>query len=106
MTSYELQQIRERTSFEPLCPGGSNFCTHRLDFSEWGRVRVVSTWAAKLAASVFIDVAIAIVAVAVFVERARVLCLIYGSVFLAIGTRLFETPWTAPCQASLFITNS
>ncbi len=85
MTSYELQRIRGLTSFEPLCPGGANFCAHRLDFSEWGRVRVVSTWKAKLAASVFVDVAIAIVAVAIFVERARVLCLIYGSVFLAIG---------------------
>ncbi len=91
MTSYELQQIRDLTSFEPLCPGGSNFCSHRLDFSEWGRVRVVSTWAAKLAACVFVDVAIAIVAVAVFVERARLLCLIYGGVFLAIGVFL---TWT------------
>ena len=83
MTPYELQQIRERTSFEPLCPGGANFRSHRLDFTEWGRVRVVSTWGVRLFSAVFMVVGVVWIGLGLTTQAPFFVALLGGVFFLA-----------------------
>ena len=87
MTSYELQQVRERTSFEPLCPGGTNFGSHRLDFAEWGSVRVVSTWGNKAFPLVFMVVGAAFAGLG-FTSKAPLFVVFFGGVFFLVGCLL------------------
>ena len=65
--------VRQRTDFSPLVRGGCSFCTHTLDRSEPGRIRVVVTGRGRFLGLLFFIVAAAAILPAILTRQAQLL---------------------------------
>ena len=74
--------VRQRTDFSPLVRGGCSFCSHTLDRSEPGRIRVVVTGRGRFLGLLFFIVAAAALLPAILTRQAGLLVMpLFFSVF-------------------------
>ncbi len=89
--SEALEKLRGEVDFFPLVPGGSGFCTHRLNFSNPDRIKVTTSIGGILFPLVFILMGGGTLALGIFGD-AWPFC-IFGGVFLALGVIVLVLFW-------------
>ena len=85
-------EIRQRTDFSPLVRGGSSFCTHTLDCSAPGQIRVIPTGMGCFLGLIFFFVAAAATLPAILTRQSVLLVMplsfaVFGSFF---AVRVFK----------------
>ena len=84
-------EIRQRTDFSPLVRGGNAFCTHTLDRSENGRIRVVPTGFGRVMGLLFFFIAAAACLPAILARQFALLVmpLLFSAVGVFMAVRIF-----------------
>ena len=86
MNPIQLEQVRQKTSFEPLLHGGTSFCDRRLSFEGRRRVRLSPTLGPLLFFIPFL--AVGGVTAALGVAQKEFFLVFFGAFFLLIPTAM------------------